>query len=157
MNYADIMFPIVIVDDSREDLELAERVFREAHIANPIHALTTGEACLDFLRERYSPEVKEKPPAALILMDLSMPGMNGVQAMAAINQALFTPAPWVVMLSGQADVKLVREGYQLGAKTFLNKPLRGQDIEDFLSSNERKISMVMRATGYELHWTGASS
>ena len=148
------MFPILIVDDLREDSELAERVFRDANIVNPIFRMNRGEACVDFLRQRYSPGAKDKMPAALVLMDLQMPVMNGVQTIAAINEAVLNPGPFIVMISGQADVKLVREGYQLGAKTFLTKPLTGRDLDGFLESNERLISTVMRASGYELHWIG---
>lgn len=149
------MFPIVIVDDAREDLELAERVFREANIMNPVFALKSGAACLDFLTNHYSPDSETKVEAALVFMDVAMPVMNGVQTIAAINLGVYTQRPFIVMLSGQTDVKLVREGYQLGAKTFLTKPLKVQDIEDFLQSNEQQIQKVMRAEGYQLRWARA--
>ena len=148
------MFPILIVDDMREDLELAERVFRDANIVNPIYRLNSGAACVEFLGKHYGPEVKGKAPAALVLMDLGMPVMGGVQTIAAICEMNLNPAPFIVMVSGQADVKLVREGYQAGAKTFLTKPFKASDLDEFLSSNERLINVVMRATGYELDWIG---
>ena len=149
------MFPILIVDDLREDLELAERVFRDANIVNPVYRVNSGEGCVEFLRKHYGAEAKGKAPAALVLMDLSMPVMNGVQTIAAIGEMKLNPAPFIVMVSGQADVKLVREGYQAGAKTFLTKPLKASDLDDFLASNERLINVVMRATGYELEWMEA--
>src|SRR5688572_28400725 len=131
------MFPIVIVDDSREDQELAERVFREANIVNPVFRFSMGGECVEFLRQRYGPEVKTKMEAALVLMDLGMPVMSGVQTIAAIHETMLNPAPFIVMISGQTDVKLIREGYQLGAKTFLTKPLRAVDLDEFLESNGR--------------------
>jgi len=151
------MIPILIVDDSHDDFQLVERVFRDAKIVNPIFRLNSGPDCLNFLRKRFDPAAKFKPSRALVFMDLAMPAMNGVQTIAAINEAVITPSPCIVMLSGHADVKMVREGYQLGAKTFLTKPLRVADITEFLASNERTINSVMRANGYELHWTDMSS
>ena len=149
------MFPILVVDDSREDAELAERVFREANIVNPVYRFSSGEGCVDFLKKHYGAEAKGKAPAALVLMDLAMPVMGGVQTIAAIGALKLSAAPFIVMVSGQADVKLVREGYQAGAKTFLMKPLTATDLDQFLASNERLINVVMRATGYELDWIGA--
>src|SRR5687768_8763415 len=113
------MFPILIVDDSRQDIELAERVFRQARIVNPIHVFNSGTGCLDFLRKRYADDTQKDAPPPLILLDLAMPSMTGVQTIAAINGAMYSPSPWIVMLSGHGDVKQVRDGYQLGAKTFL--------------------------------------
>ena len=53
------MFPIILVDDSREDLELAERVFRDANIVNRIYRVNGGEACINFLQQRYGPDAAE--------------------------------------------------------------------------------------------------
>lgn len=146
------MFPILIVDDSREDRELAERAFRQCKYVNPIHLLGTGAACVDFLRAYYDPKAVAKPDPCFILIDLAMPEMTGVQTIAAINEMVFAPNPWIIMLSGQTDVKQVRDGYQLGAKTFLTKPLRSEDIFHLIKTNQNSIESKITAQGYELHW-----
>lgn len=146
------MFPIIIVDDSKEDLALAERAFRQAHILNPIEVFDCGPACLAALRKWYHAEIDARPQPPLIIVDLAMPNMNGPQTIAEICDQ-FTTTPWIVMLSGQTDVKMVREGYQLGAKTFLSKPLQVSDLQQFIESNQRSILFVPKANGAELHWT----
>lgn len=148
------MFPILIVDDSREDLELAARVFAQAKIANPIHSLNSGAACVEFIRKRYSGDSPPSEPC-LILLDMAMPGMTGTQTIAALNEVPFGPAQWILMLSGLNDVKLVRDGYQLGARTFLTKPLTVRDLMDFFNSNSRSIKKQMMPDGYVLSWSDA--
>jgi two-component system, response regulator len=146
------MFPIIIVDDSKEDLALAERAFRQAHILNPIEVFDCGPACLAALKKWYQAEIEAQREPPLIIVDLAMPTMNGPQTIAEICEQ-FTAVPWIVMLSGQTDVKMVREGYQLGAKTFLSKPLQVSDVQQFFDSNQRSMRFVPKANGVELHWT----
>lgn len=145
------MVPIVIVDDSKEDLLLAERVFRECKYVNPLYLLSSGAACIDFLQKNYRVHEGQKPEPCLLFMDLAMPNLNGIQTMAAIAELIVTPAPRIVMLSAMTDVKFIRDGYQLGATTFLNKPLRVQELSEYLNSGQLFISRMI-ADGYELHW-----
>jgi hypothetical protein len=60
--------------------------------------------------------------------------------------------PWIIMLSGMADVKQVRRGYELGARTFINKPLRAEEVSEFLENNRGTIRRQMTSEGYQLHW-----
>ena len=145
------MFPICLVDDSRDDLMLEERALRQCRIVNPIKSLLGGEACVDFLTKHYGLNAP-RTPAPLLFIDLTMPGMDGVQTIAKINQAPVNASPWIVMVSGMEDLKKVSEGYQLGAKTFLAKPFQSSEIESFLKSYESSILTRLTAQGFELHW-----
>ena len=145
------MIPIVVVDDSREDLLLAERVFQESRIVNPLHLLSSGAACVAFLEKNYSPRAGDRPQACIIFLDLSMAPMSGIETMKEIQKLVLSAPPWIVMLSAMTDVKLIRQGYQLGARTFLNKPLRAKELEEFIA-NERALSKAISARGYELRW-----
>jgi FixJ family two-component response regulator len=55
------------------------------------------------------------------------------------------------MLSGISDIKMARDGYQLGARTFLVKPLTPQDILEFIAAVEDKIRIEQTELGYILH------
>lgn len=149
------MFPIIIVDDSRQDLELAERVFVHANIVNPIHLLASGVACIDFLRKRHAETAVPQEPC-LIFLDMAMPEMSGPQTIDCINQMAPRAKPWIIMLSGLTDVKMVRDGYQLGAKTFFTKPLTEDDLMRFVNNNISAIRLQMTPNGYALSWTSPS-
>src|SRR5438874_9388669 len=147
------MFPVLIVDDSRDDLMLADRVLRQCKILNPIHLLSSGEACIDFLRRNFAGDEDAKiPQPCLIFLDLSMTPMSGIETLRAINEMPIASKSCVVMLSGIRDIKKVRDGYQLGARTFLVKPLKPEDVMDFLQSVETVIRVEMTAVGYNLYW-----
>jgi two-component system, response regulator len=146
------MIPILIVDDSRDDLKLAELVFRECRIINPIDLVSSGAACVEHLEKQCRSTATAHPRCSLVFIDLGMSPMNGVQTMHAINDLALTSKPWLIMLSGMTDVKLIRAGYEAGAKTFMNKPLRPTELKEFLENNESSINVKITATGYELHW-----
>src|SRR5688572_20579252 len=118
------MMPIVIVDDSSEDLLFAERVLRECKILNPIVALKSGKECLEYF-QRLDPRV-DSPCLALI--DLVMPHPNGVTVLQQLGNSAHADRTIFVMLSGLADIKLIQQGYQHGARTFLVKPLLRDDV-----------------------------
>ena len=146
------MFPILIVDDSREDLNLAQRVFHDCGILNRLNLFVSGQECIQFLTKLYGDKPASNSQGCLIFIDLGMPVMSGTQTMAAINELPFGARQWIVMLSGLNDIKFVREGYQLGAKTFLGKPLQMKELNEFIENNERSIIRRMTASGYELSW-----
>ena len=115
--------PIVIVDDSAEDLLFAQRVLAECKILNPIVALKSGRECLEYFK-KLTPD--EAP--GLVLVDLVMPNPNGVEVCKQLCRSPIGSVSIFVMLSGLADIKLIQQGYQAGAKTFLVKPLIRDDF-----------------------------
>lgn len=145
------MFPIFLVDDSREDLALEERILRQCRILNPIEPLNGGQACLDLLETCYASSAPKRP-APLIFIDMAMPQMDGVKTIGAIQSLKLNATPFIVMVSGMTDLKKVGEGYQLGAKTFLAKPFEVSDMKLFLKAYEDAIMARLTANGLELHW-----
>ena len=118
------MMPVVIVDDASEDLLFAERILRECKVLNPIVAMKTGQECIDYFN-RLDPDA-ESPCLALI--DLVMPHPNGVEILKQLGNSHHAQRTIFVMLSGLADIKLIQQGYQHGARTFLVKPLLRDDV-----------------------------
>ena len=144
------MFPILIVDDSKEDLDLAQRVLRDCRVLNPLHLFSSGEECVRFLERLHGD--KAAAEGCLIFMDLGMPNMDGVQTIEEICKAPFGSKQWIVMLTGMGDAKQVRAGYQAGAKTFVGKPLQERELKEFFENNERAIVRTMTAGGYTYRW-----
>jgi FixJ family two-component response regulator len=118
---------------------------------NPLKLLSSGAACIEFMQKNYQPLEGAHPQRCLIFLDLSMAPMNGIETLKALNGLVLAPDPWIVMLSAMTDVRMIREGYQLGARTFLNKPLGTRELNDFIT-NEKALTTQMTAEGYKLVW-----
>jgi two-component system sensor histidine kinase/response regulator len=118
---------IVIVDDSKDDLLLILRALKECKIRNPIVSFPNGRDCLSALKQ------KEQNPL-LILLDVVMPGFSGLELLAALQEFPADSRPPVVLLSSLLDLKNIHRGYQLGARTFLVKPVTREDILHLIGS-----------------------
>jgi CheY-like chemotaxis protein len=143
------MLPILIVDDSNEDLVLAERALRSCKLLNPIHRFSTGAECIKYFEGHWASGKRAQP--CLLFLDLVMAPISGLEVLRNIRDTSFFKESIIVMLSGISDIKMVRDGYQLGARTFLVKPLNPQDILEFVGSVKDKIQIEQVESGYVLH------
>jgi response regulator of citrate/malate metabolism len=139
------MVPILIVDDSREDALLAQRVLAQCKLLNPAILLQSGDQCLDYF-EGVAPFRDRKLPC-LVLLDMVMAPLSGLDVLQKLQSQ--KAGSMFVMLSGLTDLKSIHQGYQLGARTFLIKPLRAEDVMQMLDAISA-ISVEPRAGGYEL-------
>ena len=119
------MLPILIVDDSSEDLALAQHALKAAKILNPIIPLNSGKKCLDYFAGSNGFEDRQLP--VLLLLDLAMPDMDGTVVLSKLSSKPATGSIFV-MLSGIGDLRLVQKGYRSGAVTFLMKPLSDREV-----------------------------
>lgn len=110
--------PIVLVDDSDIDVFIAARCFERCAVRNPLVVLRGGGALLADLEER---RIRKLPAPALVLLDLDMPGLDGVEALERIRmQDGFGPPLRVMVMShceGRQD-----EAQASGADAFAAKP-----------------------------------
>lgn len=146
------MRPILLVDDLSEDLAMAERVFSECKILNPLISLKSGKDCLAYFKTLADGE----PGPCLALIDLVMPRPNGVEVLRQLSESRFAASTAFVMLSGLADIKLIQKGYQHGARTFLVKPLQREDVLR-LFETIRGFSMKSERAGYRLLYKATQS
>jgi CheY-like chemotaxis protein len=146
------MFPILIVDDAREDQILAESVLRHCKIQNPVRFMTTGEECIRYFRGDWKSRDGHPAEPCLLLLDLSMHPIGGLEVLRQIEQLPLARRSIKVMVSGINDIKAVRHGYLLGAQTFLVKPLTREEILEFLSSIENRVRSEETPEGRVLHW-----
>lgn len=124
---------VLLVDDSPDDAELLRIAAREAGIANPIRTTESGEEALELLLE------KGLTPA-LIVLDIKMPGIDGLEVLRRLRAAPSLRAALVIVLTG-SDLDGDRlEALSLGCSAFITKPksLAGslevaRRIKDFLS------------------------
>jgi response regulator of citrate/malate metabolism len=139
------MVPILIVDDSREDALLAQRVLAQCKLLNPAILLQSGDQCLDYF-EGVAP-FRDRELPCLVLLDMVMAPLSGLDVLHKLQAQ--KSGSMFVMLSGLTDLKSIHQGYQLGARTFLIKPLRAEDVMQMLDAITA-ISVEARAGGYEL-------
>ena len=126
------MCPIVLVDDSPEDLLLAERVLRQCKVCNPILTLTDGRDCMAYFEKKA--RENPQPVPCLLLLDLVMAPVDGLAVLRVLKEKNLAVDSVVVMVSGLTDIKAIHQGYQLGARTFLVKPISRTDILQMLNS-----------------------
>lgn len=109
--------PILIVEDSEDDFEATRRAFNKANLINPITHAFSGEEALDYLRK----DDNAKP--GLILLDLNMPGIDGRKTLEIIKQNSALRKIPVVILTTSDDERDVKACYDLGANTYIQKPV----------------------------------
>lgn len=115
---------IILVEDSLEDANLIMRSLRKHNLGNSIIHLKDGAEALDFIFAKgdyASRKIEDKP--RLILLDLKMPKVDGLQVLRKIKSDPRTkPIPVVIMTSSREDRDLI-ECYELGVNSYVVKPV----------------------------------
>lgn len=126
---------ILMADDDEDDRDLTRDALIDAAYVEQMEFVVDGRDLIDYLRQagRYgSPEAAERPRPSIILLDLNMPRMDGREALAEIkNDAALRHIP-VVVLTTSSDDEDVRNAYDLGANSYITKPVTGSKLEDVL-------------------------
>ena len=120
---------ILLVEDNPSDRQLALYALRKANLANHIEEARDGEEALDFIfcRGRYSGRSPLEPPK-LILLDLKLPKVDGIEVLTEIRKNPATQmVPVVVMTSSKQEQDIVAS-YKVGVNSYIQKPV---DFEQF--------------------------
>jgi two-component system response regulator len=115
---------ILIVEDNHEDAELAIRALKKNHLANNLIHVIDGAEALDFLFAQgiYTDRNVNNVPK-LILLDLKMPKINGLEVLQKIKSDPLTKGIPVVILTSSAEDPDVKKSYALGANSYIVKPV----------------------------------
>jgi len=121
---------IILVEDSPRDAEIALRAFSEYNLANEVMHLRDGVEALDYLYTRGDFADRAHGHPALILLDLKMPRLDGMDVLQTVKSdpALKT-IPIVVMTSSREEPDLER-AYELGANAYVVKPVKFKEFID---------------------------
>lgn len=141
---------IAVIDDAREDLLLAERVVRQCGIVNPVSLYDSGGKVLSY----YGPDgpgSKTNRPL-LMLVDLVMQPVTGLQLLETWRRLPVSARSFAIILSGYNSLKQVNEAYQLGAKTFLLKPLKPSDLIRALEGFPGDLHLERNGAGAVIRW-----
>lgn len=115
---------ILLVEDSKLDIALTLDAFREARLMNQIHVAQNGEEALEYLfgQGKFVDRVTYPLPD-IILMDLKMPGIDGLEALRKIkNSEKIKRIPVIILTSSKEDGDRTMS-YDLGANSYLVKPI----------------------------------
>ncbi|MCA9421889.1 MAG: response regulator [Nitrospira sp.] len=123
---------ILLVEDSQEDCEITVRSLRLAGLNNPITRCTDGDDALNYLFRRgtYQDPDPSFPPG-IILLDLNLPGTDGLEILEELKKNPGLKSIPVVMLTTSTDVRNVRDCYARGARSYIHKPL---DFDGFIKA-----------------------
>ena len=128
--------PILLVEDNPLDLDLTLRAFSSQKLTNPIQIARDGEEALGFMQKWKNKE----PKPVVILLDLKLPKVNGLEVLKIIKSHPEYKSIPIVMLTSSAESSDVKTAYELGANSYIVKPV---DYEKFIEV----------AKQIELYWT----
>jgi two-component system response regulator len=120
--------PILLVEDNPDDEALTRRAFKRSNIANDMHVVRDGQEALDHL---FGEGSEEREAPALILLDLKLPKVDGLEVLKQIRSHDHTRlVPVVILTSSREETDLVA-GYGSGANSYVRKPV---DFDQFSES-----------------------
>lgn len=123
---------ILLVEDNPNDAELTIRELRKNNLSNNLFHVTDGEEALEFIfaTGRYANSSEVHRPK-MVLMDIQMPKVNGIEVLKRIKEDERTKTLPVVMLTSSKEDPDIRRCYELGANSYIVKPV---NFESFAQS-----------------------
>lgn len=123
---------ILIVEDNPADAELTIRALRKNHLVNTIHVAENGEDALDYIfnRNQNSDQIYEHQ-LKVVFLDLKLPKINGLEVLRAIKSDPKTKSLPVVILTSSKENPDIKAAYELGANSYIVKPV---DFDDFINA-----------------------
>ena len=122
----NIPVEVLLIEDNPEDAELTIRVLKKHNLANNLVHLQDGEAALDFLFAEGSNNIPR-----LILLDLKMPKVDGIEVLSKIKNDEQKKLIPVVVLTSSKEERDVIESYKLGVNAYVVKPV---EFEKFVEA-----------------------
>lgn len=129
---SQLVAPILLVEDNPVDVDLTLRAFASRKFSNTVHVARDGEEALAWLPRWEAGE----PVPAVILLDLKMPRVSGLEVLRALkSHSLFRAVPVVVLTSSSEDAD-VSTAYELGANSYIVKPVNFDKFMDVAAQIE---------------------
>jgi DNA-binding response OmpR family regulator len=119
---------ILLIEDNPDDEELTLRAFRKNNILNEVIVARDGQQALDYF---FGADASENPVPAVVLLDLKLPKIDGLEVLRRIranDQMRLLP---IVILTSSKEEQDIVSGYRLGANSYIRKPV---DFSQFMDA-----------------------
>ena len=138
---------ILLVEDDPLDLEMTLRSLQSDHVNNRIEVARDGEEALDFLfcRGSHSGRSPQQQPK-LILLDLKLPKVDGLEVLREIRATPQTRSIPVVVLTSSAEQRDIVETYKLGVNSYIQKPVDSTQFRETVKTAGYYWLVVNRAS-----------
>ncbi|MBS2025142.1 MAG: response regulator [Deltaproteobacteria bacterium] len=123
--------PILLVEDNPDDVALTLRALKKNKIENAVVVAKDGVEALDFLFSTGPHSGRDPEPPALMLLDLKLPRVDGLEVLQRMRQDPRTRLLRVVVLTTSAEDRDIQRAYELGATSYVCKPV---DFDLFLTA-----------------------
>ena len=138
-------FHILLIEDSRADAKIIERALREGDVSHRLTVIANGRDALDYLYTLRDEAVPSDREPDLILLDLNLPGMSGLECLRRIKADARTREIPVAVLTVSKSDRMIVECGRLGAENYIVKPL---SIESFLRVTPKlNLRLTLSALG----------
>ena len=126
---------ILLVEDNPDDLELTLHALRREHLANNIFSVRDGEEAIEFLfcTGRFQDRNFDHPPR-LVLLDLKLPKLTGLEVLKLVKEDPRTKALPVVILTSSKEERDLVASYNLGANSYIQKPVDFDTFREIVKS-----------------------
>jgi Response regulators consisting of a CheY-like receiver domain and a winged-helix DNA-binding domain len=127
---------ILLVEDNETDAELTIRALKRKNLANKLVWAKDGAEALDFIfgTGKYSERDMEKGLPRLILLDLRMPKVDGLEVLQTIKADERTKMIPVVVLTSSKEDRDIVESYELGVNSYVSKPVEFDEFREAVST-----------------------
>ncbi len=130
------LIDVLLVEDNANDAELTIRELKKHNMANNLFHVKDGEEALDFIfaTGKYEGMRNVEQPPKLILLDIQMPKVNGIEVLQKIKADERTKATPVVILTSSKEDPDIQKCYTLGANSYIVKPVNFEGFADAIKN-----------------------
>jgi CheY-like chemotaxis protein len=136
---------ILLVEDTDADAEMTARALRKANIAAKLLRVRDGVEALEFVLREGIFRGRGAGQPRLILLDLKMPKLGGIEVLRRLKAADATRFIPVVVLTSSAEERDISESYRLGANSYLVKPVSSVPFADLIARAAHYWALLNRA------------
>jgi CheY-like chemotaxis protein len=126
--------PILLAEDNSKDIELTLAALEESQLANEVVVVRDGSEALDFLFRRGAHAAREHLDPVVVIMDIKMPKVTGLDVLAALRADDSLKGLPVVLLTGSKEEADLLRSYELGVNAFVQKPVGFREFFEAIQS-----------------------
>lgn len=135
MSVSDKLVKILLVEDNPDDIVITKRALKEANLINQLFIVRDGQEAIDYLQRKGAYQSLESSPTpGLVLLDINLPKVNGVEVLKVIKaDERLRQIPTVMLTTSKREEDVVRS-YQFGCNSFIQKPVEFEKFVEVVKS-----------------------